>query len=291
MTDGASGPEARDQPEPRELLRQAKELRRAARKARHAYWGPLILFGLLIGLSAPIYVLGSGQAGSGGFASYGTTQVFGTICPPVMCGPVWGGAAWGYYWLVALPVGLLLTAVWYRWHARRVGLATPSAGYVITTAVLALLVIFLPMLARLTGQHWLMQTWWIWPADLVIRGTMPLLILAAGLWVLAWSERSRGMVIIALIFTGTAFLVSLYDIQNVLYRVGWNLGGSDWRLAGLPNIVLPALVLLISGTVAWVSARPAPRWPDGDARPAGSPSPSGGPGSAGSAGAPGAAAA
>src|SRR5215469_16348724 len=41
---------------PAGLLSEISRLRRDARSARHAYWLPLVLFGLVIGASAPFYL-------------------------------------------------------------------------------------------------------------------------------------------------------------------------------------------------------------------------------------------
>ncbi|HEX2317376.1 MAG TPA: hypothetical protein VHJ18_00165 [Streptosporangiaceae bacterium] len=38
------------------MLSEVNRLRSEARSARHAYWLPLVLFGLVIGASAPFYV-------------------------------------------------------------------------------------------------------------------------------------------------------------------------------------------------------------------------------------------
>ena len=45
-----------------ELLAEMKALRHRARTARHAYWFPLVLFGLLTCASVPFYVLPGYQA-------------------------------------------------------------------------------------------------------------------------------------------------------------------------------------------------------------------------------------
>ena len=38
-----------------------------------------------------------------------------------------------------------------------------------------------------------------------------------------------------------ALLSSLYNTENILFRFGWNLPGSGWTPASLPNLLLPAL--------------------------------------------------
>src|SRR5690242_8170873 len=50
---------------PEELLSDLDRLRRQARSTRHAYWFPLVLFGLLTCASVPFYVSDVTQAGVG----------------------------------------------------------------------------------------------------------------------------------------------------------------------------------------------------------------------------------
>lgn len=234
-----------------DLLQEMRVLRRRTRAARHAYWFPLVLFGVLTCASVPFYLhqgVPSGQAGQPGLQL-----------------PVLGGHPGflvqhhlGYYWLAALLSGLLLTLLWYRWNARRVGLQTPARGYVITVAVLTVLALAVPPLSQLRSPHqlsWLQHLQVLWPGDLVVRGTFPFVIIAAGLWALAWAERSRALAGIAVIYTGTALLASLYDIENLLFRLGWNPAPGQWDLTSLPNVLLPALVLLAAGAGAFAAQR------------------------------------
>ena len=85
------------------------------------------------------------------------------------------------------------------------------------------------------------------------RGTFPFVIIAVGLWALAWAERSRALAVIAAVYTATALLSSLYDLENVLFGLGWNPSGGDWSLTSLPNVLLPALVLLAAGAGAFAA--------------------------------------
>lgn len=238
-----------------DLLVEMKALRRRARATRHAYWFPLVLFGVLTCASVPFYIQSAAPSGM-------TTQANGDV--PEL--PVLGGFAGflvhrylGYYWLAALLVGLLLTLLWYRRNARRVGLATPARGYVITLAVLTALALVIPPLSSVRSPHWLswlQQLGWLWPGDLVVRGTFPFVIIAVGLWALAWAERSPALAVIAAVYTGTAVLASLYDVENLVFRLGWNPGPGEWDLTSLPNVLLPALVLLATGAGAFAVQRP-----------------------------------
>jgi hypothetical protein len=225
------------------LLSEMRRLRRNARAARHAYWFPLVLFSLLTFAAIPFYVIPGG----------GLNRVKGPTLP------ILGGAPGflvqnylGYYWLAALLGGLALTLWWYRRHARRIGLKTPSRGYLITVVALTGVALIIPLLARFRPFQFLYIAV---PGDLVIRGTFPFLIIASGLCVLAWAERSRALGVIALIYTGTALLASLYDIENVLFRLGWNPSPGQWQLTDLPNVLLPAVVLLAAGVGAFLVQR------------------------------------
>src|ERR1700733_10802607 len=95
------------------LLQEMRVLRRRARAARHAYWFPLALFGLLTCASVPFYIHPGIPAGGGAVGGASGEQVL----------PVLGGAPGlltqpdlGYYWLAALLAGLLATLLWYRWN-------------------------------------------------------------------------------------------------------------------------------------------------------------------------------
>jgi len=229
------------------LLSDMRRLKRDARSARHAYWFPLVIFGVLTCAAIPFYVLPSASSGE---TASGRPE-------PYM--PFLGGSPGflvhnylGYYWLVALLGGLTLTLLWYRRHARRIGLKTPSRGYVTTVGVLTGLALVLPILAQIFRWAYLLT---LWPGDLTIRGTFPFLIIAVGLWVLARAERSWALGGIAAAYTGVALLASLYDIENLLFRLGWNPSPSQWQLTTLPNVLLPALVLLVAGGAAFLVQR------------------------------------
>ncbi len=231
-----------------DLLQDVRKLRADARSARHAYWFPLVLFGLLTVAAMPFYLLPTIPTGW-------RVEIFRHGAPVL---PLLGGGSFSaqpglqYYWLAALVGGLLLTLLWYRQHAHRVGLRTPARPYVITFVVLLVVSVVLPLVA-MTGGVTPLQL--LLPGDLTVRGTFPFLIIAAGLWALAWAERSRALTIIAAIYTGVALLASLYDLENVLFRLGWAPTGDQWRFTSLPDVALPALVLLVAGVASFLVQR------------------------------------
>jgi hypothetical protein len=262
---------------PEQLLGEARKARRQARRARHAYWFPLVLFGLLTSASVPFYIQRI-LRGTGIFALNRTpagrvphaVHAVHVAGPPLLQSVYLGGIGAltsghaAYYWLAAMLVGLAATAVWYRLRGDRVGLRTPSRGFVITGLVLLVLALLIPILVTRGGVRPLAI---LMPGDLLIRGTFPPVLIGIGLCVLAWAERSVALTVIAAGYLALSLVASLYDIENVVYRLGWNLSPAA---TGLPNVVLPALVLLLSGAGAWVvqrRSRPRPSGP-ADAVPA-----------------------
>jgi hypothetical protein len=243
---------------PEQLLGQARTVRRQARRARHAYWFPLVLFGLLSCASVPFYLRSFPPVG-GSYLSLNQGPAF--LQSQYLGG--FGfvtGVGTAYYWLAAILTGLAGTAVWYRVRGNRVGLRTPSRGFVITGLVLLVLALLIPVLATRAGVGPLTV---LMPGDLLVRGTFPPVLIGIGLCVLAWAERSIALTVIAAGYLGLSLVASLYDIENVFYDLGWNLNSAD---SGLPNVALPALVLLLSGAGAWVvqrRRRPSPAGPPG----------------------------
>ena len=248
-TPGAGAPRGDGQgseSDPEGLLGEMAELRRRARTARHAYWFPLVLFGLLTVASSAFYVLPVRRTAGSGV----TVQAVGRPAFPALAGlpvnPGYDGL--GYYWAVALLGGLLLTLLWYRRHAGRAGVQTRTRGFTVTIVVLLLLVAVLPLLARLPGLGFLNYPVLLFLAlGMLLRGLAPFVI-AAGLWVLVRAERSRALAVIAAIYTAAALLCGLYNVENVLFRLGWNPSSpEEWQLTSLPSVLTPALVLLAGG--------------------------------------------
>jgi hypothetical protein len=248
----SSQPGAR-QPEQASLLAEMRALRGRTRTARHAYWFPLLLFGALTCTSIPFYVQPQARSGfSSGQVTAPILPFFGGLAPLV-------SSAVAYYWLAALLAGLLATLVWYRWHARRVGVQTPSLGFTVTTLILTAVAASIPPLSQVRNPHdlrFLDRLNVLYPGDLIIRGTFPFVLIAIGLLVLARAERSWALAAIAAIYTGSALLAMLYDISNVTARLGWTPSPAD---QALPNILLPALILVLAGAGAlaarWLGTR------------------------------------
>ncbi|MDQ1645176.1 MAG: hypothetical protein QOJ50_1360, partial [Cryptosporangiaceae bacterium] len=50
-----------------------------------------------------------------------------------------------------------------------------------------------------------------------------------------------------------AVLAAAYNVENLVFRLGWSPRGDEWRYTDLPNVLLPALVLLVGGGIAAVA--------------------------------------
>ncbi|MEU6084628.1 hypothetical protein [Streptomyces sp. NPDC047108] len=100
--------------ETRAVLAHTEELRQRARADRRASSVPLITFGVIIMLSAPF-----------------------TYVP---FGPLWRSE--GLYWWVAVPVGFLAIAFWYRTRRIRTGIGSGRGAYVVAALASALLLGF-----------------------------------------------------------------------------------------------------------------------------------------------------
>lgn len=233
--------------EPASMLDGLTELRRRARAARHAYWFPLVLFGLLTLAPLPLYVAPppcqspcdlTGPDSILDVSLLGPFLVLGGIDTPHR-------AALAAYWLLALVGGYLLTVRWYRWRGQKVGLHTRMTAYLATGMVT--LVVF--SVASIFGPLSLLHN----------GGTGAYLVIAAGLVTLARLERSRGLAVIAVSYTAVALLVDLYDVENLVYRLGWTGWNVDYRYGAFPNVTLAAVVLLAGGAAALAVDRAAVR--------------------------------
>lgn len=222
--------------EPEALLAGVAALRRDVRRDRHAYWLPLVLFGVLALASAPLYVDPLGpdvlRAGNG---SGVLTALGGDLLAH--------SAAIGWFWLAALIGGYLASLWWYRRHALRVGLETPTRAYR-KAGVIGVLV----GLALGPVLYWLQVDAWDPVAgvarvvfrpvySLLVLGLIPLAVVAIGLLVLARLERSRLLAGTAVVLLVTLLLGPVY--VNTLYVAS--------AYGYLPVVIVPALVLLAGG--------------------------------------------
>jgi hypothetical protein len=233
-------------PNAQELLSAAVTARQHTRRARQGYWFPLLVFGALIAGASPFYV-----------AAYPSTPgavVSGLQEMPLLQGggPMIGdGRGASIYWLIALPLGYGAVLFFYRLRARRAGVAGRTWPFLAAgLGLLAVLLITGPwvdLYVQAFHQNLSLEA----PGDLSTRGLLPMLIIALGLFVLAWSERSAALTAFAACYFAVALVANLYDLENLLpYSL---LGGGAY--AAEPDLLLPAVVLLLGGAFFAVRAR------------------------------------
>jgi hypothetical protein len=196
-------------------------------------WFPLVLFGAIALAASPLYR---------GWPS-GTADLFGLSGyfsgPPDPHGANPGKIA--VFWLVAAPLGYLAILAFYRARGHRGGSVFPTRVYLMTGLGLA---------ALLAANFLAQRAPLLFLSDLYIRALTPLFTVTVGLFVLAYSQRSRSLAIFTVVFFGLVVLVNLYDLAGLTGRFGID---TDDRT----NIVVVGVTLLLAGTAFGFGERAA----------------------------------
>ena len=233
------------------MLDSVDSVRGRTRRDRHGFWFPLVIFGMLTLLSAPLYWryplslrhIPKGTATYSGrsisFPGNGLDPYFWTN----------GLGRWvSYYWTASLILGYCATVLFYRRRAARVGISQRTWPTVVIGVGALAIVLWASDIQSPTSPGIFMS------GDLWGRGTVSLIILSLGLLILAISERSAWFELYSLGFFGLALLSSLYNVSNLFDRLGFG-GPFHGRGDELPNLILPAAYLLLGGLVSWVAQR------------------------------------
>lgn len=201
----------------RELLAEAGRARSEARSRRRGAWLPLIVFGLLVLGSAPLYRL-----------TDRVTQADGVTVLTY-------GSSWtSLYWLIAIPLGYAACVLSYRRRATRTGVAGSVWPYVATGLGLFALMALVPPGIVAEWTPGFARSW----------TALPLVTLAAGFLVLSWLERDWALTGLSL---GVLVLAALSDMTyDVL--IGWQ----ALSAAGFTAIVAGAM-LLLAGAISWMA--------------------------------------
>jgi hypothetical protein len=221
-------------PDPAGVLSEVARLRARTRRDARGWWFHLVLFGVLVLLAAPLY-WGS-AAGDGSLTdpvSVVLVQAFGGV---FTAHPL----AIAVYWLVALVVGFVGSGLWYRRSAHRIGLRRPVLAFVVTG-----LTVTVGLLALQNLPFFSLALFYV-----SARGTSSIAVIAVSLFVLAGVERSRGLLLFALLFLAVTVLVSSYNVENLVMEAGVPFGG--WTTA--TPVLVPGLVLLAGGLGARLAA-------------------------------------
>ena len=217
-----------------EWLVTAQVAGRRTRSARRASWVPLAIFGVVTLGAIPLYRFPDASAGSSAIL---TSRSFGFLMWFVGGSFLRDPGAAALYWLIALPLGYVATALLYRYRARRRGVGRSPGIYVLTGLLLFGVMVLAAVFSRLQ------------PGDLFIRGLTPLLPIAAGLFALAIIEGSVPVAGFATAFLGLVILVNLYDIENLFSRVGVTVP------TPAIGLIVPGAVLLLASLGFWLAGR------------------------------------
>ena len=235
-----------------EVLSERDRLRARTRGRRRAGWFVPVLLGMLVLASAPFYWRPLSPC-PGGRAACVEGAFPGPLANAV--GPMSTASGLGtfatLYWVCALAVALVVGAVFLRRRSRRSGVDVATWPAVAAGAIVAAyLVLTSPAVVGSLGSGRAPVALLL--PDLHLRGLTPLLVLAVALGALALAERSRALGIGAALFAAVAVVANLYDLSNLVARLGWQLSASAGPLA---NVVIPGLVLLGVGATAALSER------------------------------------
>lgn len=284
-----------------DLLTDLRKLRARARVDRQAHAFPLLLFGALI-LAAPLLYTPAAEPdysvdgwdprvqGSNILVQIFRTTALNDPAHPTLI-------AW--YWLLVLVGGFGATLWWYRHRAARVGVETDTRGLVIA-AVAAFAGFFLGTFAF---SRYALSLYGAWQVNLTLmfgslalaaivlwknrrppglflaslcgavtfssiavytnKGFSALLVIAGGLLILTWLERSVSLGVVSALFTlaavpSTAMIVNptvRLDPAVMFDDLGWSASWENTQLYAFQQLLLPAAVLLVGGTIAAVRYR------------------------------------
>jgi hypothetical protein len=284
-----------------DLLTDLHKLRARARADRQAHAFPLLLFGVLI-LAAPLLYTPAAEPDYSvdGWdprveGSNILVQIFRTTARNDPAHPTL--IAW--YWLLVLVGGFGATLWWYRRRAARVGVETDTRGLVITAVAgfagfclgtfafsryaLSLYGAWQVNLSLMFGSLGLaaLVLWWnrrplgmflasvcgaVTFSSIAVytnKGFSALLVIAGGLLILAWLERSMALGVVSVLFAmavapTTAMIANptvRLDPTTIFADLGWAASWENTQLYAFQQLLLPAAVLLVGGAVAAIRYR------------------------------------
>jgi hypothetical protein len=234
-----------------DLLESVGSLRHRVRTDRHNFWFPLVLFGVITLLSTPLYYgwpyhfsnNHCSQLANGTLTCSGTFfSASGYLTSGFAANQLGGWLT--LFWVTSLLFGYVATIWFYRHRASTVGLSLRTWPAAVVGLGLLVLALSMQTIWRSIEPSYLAS------GDFWMRGTAILVILSVGIMALSLLERSIAYLVYSLGFVALALLVSLYNVSNLVQWVGLGrfITGSN---QATPNVVIPALYLLIGGFFFW----------------------------------------
>lgn len=98
----------------------------------------------------------------------------------------------------------------------------------------------------------IVQRGWFAPGDLLIRGNVPLLAIAVGIAAWAVQERRFGLWLLAAVILPLTLLANLYNMENVISRIGAPALADADEIVGLGTV---ALVLIAAAAIFAIGHR------------------------------------
>lgn len=217
-----------------QALSTSRHLARRVRRAQRSTWFPLALLGLVVLAAAPFYRLGRHVVTCDpALGARGGVQIIhrGT------CVQVDGRPA-GIYWIVAFLLAYAAIAAVYRYRARSRGVGARILPYVGSGIVAGL--------AFGIASAWALQLDLAdnFPAGPVAVGLVPLISIGLTLFVLAWLERNRSLLVFTVGYSAVALLACGLGTR----RLGLGGGaGIDPLWSFLPGLAVTGCLLLLGG--------------------------------------------
>ncbi|KOX12077.1 hypothetical protein ADK67_47675 [Saccharothrix sp. NRRL B-16348] len=268
--------------DPRHLLDELSALRRRARRDRHGYWFPFLLFGVIVAAAIPWYLPARCELGCSWSANE-LPALWHWLHPTGQASKAFPSgdhpSLWkDFYWMAALTVGFLATVWWYRWRAAKVGVETSTRLYVqVTVFVLAFPLLGVPLATRLVFS----TLGWPVALSVLVVGVLvatllakrklrtavvilslilvahlvmifpfgPLLVVAVGVLGLAWVERSALCTSFAVLFAAWALFVNGWSTW-VYGSVLW-----PWALIDFADLLSSSLILVLGGIGGLIARR------------------------------------
>jgi hypothetical protein len=235
-----------------DLVGEIDGLRERTRRASFGGALPLAVLGALVAGTAPLYAAAFRETHpSDGSGSYGLVDLLGDRSKPLWLLRLLrvhpGGEAYqrlSVYWVLAVPVAFGLIAAWYAWRARRTGLSLDGWRVALVGAgVLAAL------LATVERGVWLTPGYAgndLQPGNFV----NPLLVVVAGAFAIAWVERSKAVLAVAVVFLLGVLMFDVSSYAGVSEAPYQNI-----QSVGTGALVIGGWLLASAGVLGAVRAR------------------------------------
>jgi hypothetical protein len=212
-----------------EIWDETRRVRDEARLLRRGGWFPVLLFGAAELGSSPFYrVVLCGPR----LVNCSGRTIQQPVVGPVLISPIAGPGRWvSLYWVIASACVFGITVAYYKHRGRITGIRGKTWPMVDTGAMLLAFVLMI--------GNWIDG----WPFAVGTFGTEPLLIVGLSLLVLARTERSETLAVIALVYVGIVVVSLFYNYANLF-------GGSSLNTpfkgdaALLPNVLIPGVYLI-----------------------------------------------